>query len=171
MFHLMITIHSLGLAALIDNRQPLDLIDVRTEQEFKGFHIRGARSVPLGKLSAPRVLQDRKQAATEPLYIICSSRVRAGLAAGILTGAGCRRAVVVDGGMDTWMRQGLSVVRKKRFWNFAHDCFCRGLIGVTRGFAFVISGLFCAVSSMVVSFERSLETKLDMVNPIPSKPR
>ena len=167
----MITIHSLGLAALIDNGQPFDLIDVRTEQEFKGFHIPGARSVPLGKLSAPKVLQDRTQAATEPLYIICSSRVRAGLAAGVLTGAGCRQAVVVDGGMDTWVRQGLSVVRKKPFWNFARECFCRGLMGVTRGFALMISGLFCAVSSMVVSFERSLETKLDMVNPIPSKPR
>jgi hypothetical protein len=43
-------------------------------------------------------------------------------------------------------------------------------MGVTRGFALVIYGLFC-VSSMVVSFQRSLEAKLDMVNPIPSKPR
>jgi len=171
MFRFMITIHSLGLAALIDNRQPLDLIDVRTEQEFKGFHIPGARSVPLGKLSGPKVLQNRKLAATEPMYIICSSRVRAGLAAGILTGAGCGQAIVVDGGMDTWVRQGLSVVRKKRFWNFAHECFRRGLMGVIRGFALVISGLFCAVPSMVVFFERSLETKIDMMNPIPSKPR
>src|SRR5438552_4694393 len=167
----MITIDSSGMAALIDNRQPLDLIDVRTEQDFKGFHIPGARSVPLGKLSAPKVLQDRKLAATEPLYIICRGRVRASLAAGVLTGAGCPRAVVVDGGMDTWMRQGLSVVRKKRFWNFARECFCRGLMGLIRGFALVISGLFCAVPSMVMSFERSLETKIDMVNPIPSKPR
>ena len=171
MFGFMITIHPFGLAALIDNRQPLDLIDVRSEQEFKDSHIPGARSVPLGKLSAPKVLRDRKQAATEPLYIICSSRVRAGLAAGILSGAGCRQAVVVDGGMDTWMRQGLSVVRKKPFWNFARECFCRGLMGVIRGFALVISGLFCAVPSMVMSFERSLETKIDMVNPIPSKSR
>src|SRR5437016_14428591 len=114
----MITIDSSGMAALIDNRQPLDLIDVRTEQDFKGFHIPGARSVPLGKLSAPKVLQDRKLAATEPLYIICSSRVRAGLAAGILSGAGCRQAVVVNGGMDTWMRQVLSDVGKQPFGYF-----------------------------------------------------
>ena len=26
---------------------------------------------------------------------------------------------IVDGGMDAWISQGLSVVRKKRFWNFA----------------------------------------------------
>jgi len=113
----MITIHPCGLARLIDNREPLDLVDVRTEKEFKSFHIAGARSVPLKKLSAPKVLQDRKRAATEPLYIIGGGRVQASLAAGILTGGGCCQAVVVDGGMDVWMRQGLPVVRKKRFWN------------------------------------------------------
>jgi rhodanese-related sulfurtransferase len=114
----MITIHPFGLATLIDNREPLDLIDVRTEKEFKSFHIAGARSVPLKKLSAPKVLQDRKSATTEPLYIIGGGRVRASLAAGILTGGGCCQAVVVDGGMDAWISQGLSVVRKKRFWSF-----------------------------------------------------
>jgi len=115
----MITIHPLGLATLIDdNREALDLIDVRTDEEFSSFHIAGARSVPLKKLSASKVLRDRKSGTTEPLYIIGDSRVRASLAAGILTGGGCSQAVVVDGGMDAWMSQGLSVVSKKRFWNF-----------------------------------------------------
>jgi rhodanese-related sulfurtransferase len=113
----MITINPFRLATLIDKSEPLDLIDVRTEKEFKSFHIAGARSVPLKKLSAPKVLQDRKRAATEPLYIIGGGRVRASLAAGILTGGGCCKAVVVDGGMDVWMSEGLSVVRKRPFWN------------------------------------------------------
>ena len=170
MFGLMSTIQSLGLAALIDNRQPFDLVDVRTEQEFRSFHIRGAQSFPLRELSAPKLLHGRKRERTEPLYIICNNRLRASLAAGMLTAAGCCHPVVVDGGMNTWVRQGLPVVCKKRFWNVARECFRRGLMGVTRGFALVISGLFC-VSSMVVSFQRSLEAKLDMVYPIPSKPR
>ena len=114
----MITIHPFGLATLIDNREPLDVIDVRTEKEFKSFHIAGSRSVPLKKLSAPKVLRDRKSATTEPLYIIGDGRVRASLAAGILTGGGCCLAVVVSGGMEAWISQGLSVVRKKHFWNF-----------------------------------------------------
>jgi len=113
----MVTINPFRLATLIDKREPLDLIDVRTEQEFKSFHIAGARSVPLKKLSAPKVLQDRKRAATEPLYIIGGDRVRASLAAGVLTGGGCCKAVVVDGGMDAWVRQGLSVVRETCFWD------------------------------------------------------
>jgi len=50
----MTTIHPVGLATLIDNREPLDLIDVRTEKEFESFHIAGARSVPLKKLSAAK---------------------------------------------------------------------------------------------------------------------
>jgi rhodanese-related sulfurtransferase len=126
----MITIHPFGLATLIDNREPLDLIDVRTEKEFKSFHIAGARSVPLKKLSAPKVLQDRKSATTEPLYIIGDGRVRASLAAGILTGGGRCQAVILDGGMDAWISQGLSVVRKKHFWNFPptllKQCRCDG---------------------------------------------
>jgi rhodanese-related sulfurtransferase len=115
----MTTIHPVGLATLIDNREPLDLIDVRTEKEFESFHIAGARSVPLKKLSAPKVLQDRKCAATEPLYIIGGDRVRASLAAGILTGGGCCKAVVVDGGTDAWVSEGLSVMRERRFWDHA----------------------------------------------------
>jgi rhodanese-related sulfurtransferase len=113
----LITIHPLGLATLIENHELVDLIDVRTEQEFESFHIDGALSAPLGKLSAPKVLQGRKLAATKPLFIICSCRIRASLAAGILTGGGCCLAVVVDGGMDAWTNHGLSVARKKHFWN------------------------------------------------------
>src|SRR5260370_36975323 len=112
----MITINPFRLATLIEHSEPFDLIDVRTEKEFKSFHIAGARSVPLKRLSAPKVLQDRKRAVTEPLYIIGNGRVRASLAAGILTGGGCCQAVVVDGGMAVCMSEGLSVVREKRFW-------------------------------------------------------
>lgn len=115
----MITINPFRLAALINNCEPLDLIDVRTEKEFKSFHIAGARSVPLKKLSAPKVLQDRKRAATEPLYIIGDGRVQASLAAGILTGGSCCKAVVVDGGMDAWVSEGLPFVRERRFWDHA----------------------------------------------------
>jgi rhodanese-related sulfurtransferase len=121
----------------MDKRQPLDLIDVRTKQEFRSFHIRGAQSFPLRELSAAKVLRGRRRQATEALYIICNYRVRASLAAGMLTGAGCRQPVVVDGGMDTWVRQGLSVVCKRHFWNFPLARFCRELIELFRRLALV----------------------------------
>jgi rhodanese-related sulfurtransferase len=138
MLSCMITIHSSAMAALIDKRQPLDLIDVRTKQEFQSFHIRGAQSFPLRELSAAKVLRGRKREATEPLYIICNNRVRASLAAGMLTGAGCRQPVVVDGGMETWVRQGLSVVCKRPFWDFPLARFCCELIELLRRPALVI---------------------------------
>jgi rhodanese-related sulfurtransferase len=128
----MITIHSSAMAALIDKRQPLDLIDVRTKQEFQSFHIRGAQSFPLRELSAAKVLRGRKREATEPLYIICNNRVRASLAAGMLTGAGCAHPVVVDGGMNTWVRQGLPVVFKRPFWDFSLARFCCELMELFR---------------------------------------
>ena len=120
------------MAALIDNRQPLDLIDVRTKQEFQSFHIRGAQSFPLRELSAPKLLHGRKRDPTEPLYIICNNRVRASLAAGMLTAAGCCRPVVVDGGMETWVREGLSVVCKRPFWDFPLPRCCCELMELFR---------------------------------------
>jgi hypothetical protein len=87
------------------------------KKNSKAFTLPAHDRFLLKKLSAAKVLQDRKRAATEPFYIIGDGRVQASLAAGILTGGGCCQAVVVDGGMDVWMSEGLSVVREKAFWN------------------------------------------------------
>ena len=127
------TIHPIGLARLIATHQPFDLIDVRTKEEFDKAHIPGARSIPLPELRASKVLRDRKLSATEPLYVICRSRVLAGLASGILEGAGCANAVVVDGGMETWQAQGLPVVHKKWFPKIAIDA---PMLALVAGFGF-----------------------------------
>ena len=127
------TIHPIGLARLIATHQPFDLIDVRTKEEFDKAHIPGARSIPLPELRASKVLHDRKLSATEPLYVICRSRVLAGLASGVLKGAGCANAVVVDGGMETWQAQGLPVVRKKWFPKIAIDA---PMLALVAGFGF-----------------------------------
>jgi rhodanese-related sulfurtransferase len=109
------TIDPISLANLIAACQPLDLIDVRAKKEFDKMRIPGARSIPLSELRAPKFLRDRKLPATEPLYVICRSRVLAGLASGALEGAGCANAVVVEGGMENWEAQALPVVRRKWF--------------------------------------------------------
>jgi rhodanese-related sulfurtransferase len=127
------TIHPIGLARLIATHQPFDLIDVRTKEEFDKAHIPGARSIPLPELRASKVLRDRKLPATEPLYVICRSRALAGLASGILEGAGCSNAVVVDGGMETWQAQGLPGGRKKCFPKIAIDA---PTLAVVAGFGF-----------------------------------
>ena len=91
--------------------QPFDLIDVRTKKNT----IRRASpvrvTIPLPRLRAPKVLRDRKLSATSPLYVICRSRVLAGLATRILRNRlrerRCRRRR--DGGLAG---QGLPVVRE-----------------------------------------------------------
>jgi rhodanese-related sulfurtransferase len=127
------TIDPIGLARMITTHQTFDLIDVRTKEEFDKTHIPGARSIPLPELRAPKFLRNRKLSATEPVYVICRSRVLAGLASGILKGAGCANAVVVDGGMETWQAQGLPVVRKKWFPKIAIDA---PMLALVAGFGF-----------------------------------
>ena len=115
------TIHPIGLAGLIARHQLLDLIDVRTKREFDKTHIPGARSIPLPELSAAKILHNRSLPATEPVYVICRSRVLANLASGILERAGFLDTVVVDGGMETWEAQRLPVVRRNWFPKITFD--------------------------------------------------
>jgi rhodanese-related sulfurtransferase len=126
-------IHPIALTRMITTHQPFDLIDVRTKEEFDKTHIPGARSIPLPELRAPKFLRNRKQSATEPVYVICRSRVLASLATGILEGAGCANAVVVAGGMEAWQAQGLPVVRKKWFPKIAIDA---SMLALVAGFGF-----------------------------------
>ncbi len=144
------TIHPIGLARMITTHQPFDLIDVRTKEEFDKTHIPGARSIPLPELRASKVLRDRKLSATEPLYVICRSRVLAGLASGILKGAGCANAIVVDGGMETWQAQGLPVVRKKWFPKIAIDA---PMLTLVAGFGFGL-GARCSRSVLCPAIDR-----------------
>lgn len=111
----MTTIHPTGLAALVADHKPFELIDVRPGEEFKRGHIPGARSIPLKKLLPAKVVRDRKLAPNEPLFVVCQNRIMAGLAAGMLQGAGCMHPVVVDGGMQNWEARGLPEEHSWRF--------------------------------------------------------
>ena len=111
----MITIHPKALARLIVTQDRLDLIDVRPRAEFNRVHIRGARSVPLSTLRPTKVLQERVGAKSDPVFLVCWSRIRASMAAGLLREAGCEHPVVLDGGMELWETQGLPVVHPIRF--------------------------------------------------------
>lgn len=145
------TIHPTGLLSLIAAHQPFDLIDVRTRKEFDKAHIPGARSIPLQELRAARIMRERKLPATEPLYVICRSRVLAGLASGILEGAGCSNAVVVDGGMETWRAEGLPVVRKKWFPGITTNVPMMILLaGFGVGLGLAIHAIFFVVPLIIV---------------------
>ena len=47
----------LALETLVVNHEPMELIDVRSREEFAAMHIPGARSVPFGELAATRIFR------------------------------------------------------------------------------------------------------------------
>lgn len=61
------------------------IVDVRTPEEFKQGHAKGALNIPLGKL-AQKTAQLQKEKL--PVILCCRSGARAGNAASILQSAG-----------------------------------------------------------------------------------
>jgi rhodanese-related sulfurtransferase len=98
------------LEMLIENREPLNLIDIRSKKEFSMMHIPRARSFPFPQLASPKIFQ-RQRPTEEPIYVISDCRVKASLATGILRASGYLNATVVDGGMNAWIEQGFPVLR------------------------------------------------------------
>lgn len=157
------TIHPGGLANLIATRKPFDLLDLRTKEEFDKAHIPGAIWAPLSELHAYAILHTRRYALSEPVYIIGCYRALAGLAAGILEGAGCENAVVVDGGMETWETRGLSVIRTRWRPNFAVDVPVTALLAILAAIlGFAVHELFFVVALVTAVAALSLTSGPDV---------
>jgi glyoxylase-like metal-dependent hydrolase (beta-lactamase superfamily II) len=87
------------------------LLDVREPEEFIGElgHIEGALLVPLDALE--RRLPKLHGYAERDVVTICRAGARSATAGAILTRAGFRRPVNLDGGMIAWVAAGLPVQR------------------------------------------------------------
>jgi len=97
-----------SLRMSVINHEPIELIDVRSRNEFAAMHIPGARSVPFGELAARRIFR-RRRLTKERVYVISADgHTGASLATGLLRSAGCVNAVPVDGGMKDWVAPGFS---------------------------------------------------------------
>jgi len=109
--NVMSTIDPAELEARMTAGDSVELIDVRSREDFWKSHVPGARSVPLAEFGARKILRERTLPATEPLYIMCRNKALAELAAESLQADGCENTIIVKGGMDAWRRNGLPVVR------------------------------------------------------------
>lgn len=107
------TIDPLHLEALYEAGNPIELIDVRPQDEFDRLHALGSRSMPLPELSHSKLLRERRLSPDKPLYIICRKGVLAKLAAEDLAAAGFDSSIIVEGGIDAWAYFGLPVVRQR----------------------------------------------------------
>lgn len=86
---------------------PMAVIDVRSAEEYRGGHVRGARHIMAGHL-ADRVgdlPRDR------PIALVCGSGYRSTVAASVLERAGFDDVVNIAGGMVAWQQAGLGVER------------------------------------------------------------
>ena len=93
---------------LDENRQNVQIIDVREQDEFNGIlgHIEGAKLVPLGQLRE----QSKDLSKTEPVVAVCRSGARSAQAVTILGNEGFTQIANLAGGMINWRNHALPVV-------------------------------------------------------------
>lgn len=84
----------------------IQLVDVRTEMEYKGGHLRGAMNIPLQSIGS-RVAEIDK---ARPLIVYCRSGHRSGLAMQSLLKKGLN-ASHIEGGILAWKAENMPVER------------------------------------------------------------
>jgi rhodanese-related sulfurtransferase len=87
-------------------KQPIELIDVRTPEEFRDGRASMARLVRMDTIDPHQLMQSREQAAEEPLYVICQMGGRSGRVCMALEAAGYPNVVNVEGGTEAWLAAG-----------------------------------------------------------------
>jgi hydroxyacylglutathione hydrolase len=96
-----VSVHDLARA--LQRREPLTVLDVRSESEWQGGHIGGAVHVHGGTLRErlAEVPRDR------PVAVVCGSGYRSSVAASLLLREGYPGVLNVLGGMTAWKAAGL----------------------------------------------------------------
>lgn len=105
------TISVRQLAEKVSSGEAVELLDVRTPEEFTEVRVPFAKSVPLDQFDGKAVAAARTGAADAPLYVICRSGYRSQLACDNLKAAGFANAINVEGGTLAWEKAGYEVAR------------------------------------------------------------
>jgi len=101
----------LKLRRLMAQDPALDLLDVRTPDEFAEVRVPRARNFPLGSLLAGKLLADKAVDRRRPIYLICQADDRSKIAAEKFLTAGHPSPFVVAGGTLAWIAASLPVNR------------------------------------------------------------
>jgi phage shock protein E len=96
--------------ALLASNARFVLLDVRTPEEYRQAHLRGALLIPLGELGkrVQEIPRDR------PLLVYCSVGARSVSAAGFLDSRGYREVYQMSDGLVGWYRNGFPMERAAR---------------------------------------------------------
>jgi len=105
-------ISPLNLQRLLASGKTVHLIDVRSPAEHQASHIPGSKLIPLNELD-PEAFGRERGTDCSPVYVICQSGGRASRAIQKLEAAGVSGCVLLEGGTQAWMEEGLPVNRGK----------------------------------------------------------
>ena len=144
-----------ALETLIENHEPIDLIDVRKTGAFAAMHIRGAHSLPLAELAAPHIYHRPPHKAR--IYVVSEDNATASMAAGILHSGGWTDPVIVDGGMKAWIAQGFPVHKSLFFKRSMHLQAGSILSGISAGAALMLHDFLVGLSCIAISGALSLK--------------
>jgi rhodanese-related sulfurtransferase len=90
--------------------RPIDLVDVRTVEEFNEIRAAGARNIPLDRLNPTELMKSHPN-ADDPLYFICAVGGRSAWACEMMIAMGYDNVVNVEGGTQEWFSAGLPIER------------------------------------------------------------
>lgn len=89
----------------------VDLLDVRTDMEYRSGHISGARHIPVDTLETMSDIRPPAEGRT--LCLICQSGKRAERARQHLENNCGISACILEQGMNAWQEAGLPIIREK----------------------------------------------------------
>jgi len=95
--------------ALLAKNSRIVLLDVRTPDEYRQAHLRGALLIPLDELERrlPEIPRDR------PLLVYCAVGARSLTAARLLAAKGFREVYQLSDGLVGWYKNGYPVERAR----------------------------------------------------------
>ena len=101
---------AVAFAVMVDSPGVL-ILDLRTPEEFQGQtgHIRNARNFPVESL--PRRLYELSSYREETMIVYCREDPACGAQGmAVLVASGFDDAMLIDGGIDRWIREGFKTV-------------------------------------------------------------
>lgn len=145
------TISPRELVSKKDRGEPIQLIDVRTPAEFEELRSPFATNIPLHTVKKRLANGASRESNEGPLYLICRSGVRATRAMRTLRKSGLENVLVVRGGTDAWLAEGLPMVRGKKAFSIERQVrIAAGAIAATgAALAISVNPLFAGIPLFV----------------------
>lgn len=99
---------------LIETRGDLQLVDVRTEREYKTGALPGSVLVPYNSWFKAKFMKNMERFdRNKPILLVCAVGGRSSEAAYNLSGAGFSEVYNLNGGLSAWARQRVPLPAKK----------------------------------------------------------